>query len=383
MRLLFSSGAGHSHIAPMLPLTAAARDAGHEVAFVTGPSAVHHAELPGVRTVAIGAETEGSFAPYLEKFPPETFDGFTRDEKLAHMLAHYMVGMGAAARVADLLGFVREWRPDLVITNLAERAAMMAAVAAGVPYAMHAIGPPKSAALMADAWRVAGDVVRDFGVDELPPRDDVPYLDIWPDALYPDGVAWEYPTRWPLRPEAAVPVAGEPHPALSGLPYERTVYVTSGTTHNTRPGVLEAMVEALREEQVNVVATIGRNGDRDRFGTQPAHVRIEHFVPQERLLPHVDVVVCHAGAGTVLGALAHGVPLVTTPLATDQFDAADQVERAGAGVVAEASTEAVRDALRTVVAGPSFRDSADAVATRIAAMPVPHEVLKRLSAHFA
>ncbi|GAA1967771.1 glycosyltransferase [Amycolatopsis minnesotensis] len=376
---MFSSGAGHSHIAPMLPLVAAARDEGHEIVFVTGPSAVRHAELPGVRTVAIGAETAGSFDRYLEKFPRETFDGLTQDEKFAHMMAHYMVGIGAAGRVGDLLDLVRDWRPDLVITNLAERAAMMAAVAAGVPYAMHAMGPPKSAALMADAWRVAGDIVRDFGVAELPPRDDVPYLDIWPDALYPGGVEWEYPARWPLRPEAAVPVAGEPHPALSGLPYERTVYVTSGTTHNTRPGVLEAMIGALREERVNVVATIGRDGDRERFGAQPAHVRIEHFVPQERLLPHVDAVVCHAGAGTVLGALAHGVPLVTTPLATDQFDAADQVGRAGAGVVAEASADAVRDAVGTVLADRSFREAAGAVAARIAAMPSPREVLDRLA----
>src|SRR5262249_55225475 len=93
MRLMFSSGAGYSHIEPMLPLAAAARDAGDDVVFVTGPDAVHH-----VRDVPA-------------------------------------VGIGATARLDEMLAFVKDWRPDLVITNLAERAAMMAACIAGVHHA--------------------------------------------------------------------------------------------------------------------------------------------------------------------------------------------------------------------------------------------------------
>ena len=160
-----------------------------------------------------------------------------------------------------------------------------------------------------------------------------PYLDIWPEGLRSQTEDWLYPNMWPLRPENALPLATSPPSptALQGLPHERTVYVTAGTTHNATPGLLETMLEGLREEAVNVVVTIGPDGDLDRFGPQPEHVRIERYIAQNTLLPHCEVVVCSAGAGTVLGALAHGIPLVVAPVATDQYEMAAQVEQAGAG----------------------------------------------------
>ncbi|WP_233621799.1 glycosyltransferase [Amycolatopsis sp. WAC 04182] len=144
------------------------------------------------------------------------------------------------------------------------------------------------------------------------------------------------------------------------------------------------MIAALHGEGVNIVATIGRDGDRERFGPRPDGVRIENFLPQQRILPYVDVVVCHAGSGTVLGALAHGVPLVVSPLATDQFDMAAQVDGAGAGVLTDPGSPTrtgIRDAVRTVLADPAYRESAASLAARIAAMPEPGSVLDQLSAY--
>ena len=44
------------------------------------------------------------------------------------------------------------------------------------------------------------------------------------------------------------------------------------------------------------------------------------FVPQQDVLAAAAAVVCHAGVGTVYGALSVGVPLVVTPLAADPAD---------------------------------------------------------------
>jgi UDP:flavonoid glycosyltransferase YjiC (YdhE family) len=381
VRLLFSSGAGHSHIAPMLPLAVTAREQGHDVVFVTGPGATQYPESAGLPTVSIGEPIPDTFARYRERYDLDEMDQRSTDERLSHLMAHFMVGIGAAGRLDDMLAFVRDWTPDLVVSNLAERASVLAAVLSGIPYVMHAMGPPKSAAVMAEGWEVAGELARRYGLDALPSRDTVPYLDIWPAGLQPAGVEWEYPTRWPLRPENSLPVEGNRPEVLDRLPYSRTVYVTLGTTYNTRPGVLESMISALYGEELNVVVTIGRNGDRERFGPQPEHVRIEHFVPQERLLPHVDVVVCHAGSGTVLGALAHGVPLVVSPLATDQFDMAAQITDAHVGLRAEAHPPAIREAVHRVLADSSFRDSAALIGGQIRGMPAPADILDRLHSY--
>ena len=54
------------------------------------------------------------------------------------------------------------------------------------------------------------------------------------------------------------------------------------------------------------------------LGAQPAHVRAERFVPQSEELPHCDLVISHGGSGSVLGALAHGLPQLLLPLGADQ-----------------------------------------------------------------
>ena len=55
------------------------------------------------------------------------------------------------------------------------------------------------------------------------------------------------------------------------------------------------------------------------------------FVPHGEVLPHASLVVTHAGMGTVMSALSHGVPLLCLPLGRDQFFNAAMVERLGAG----------------------------------------------------
>ena len=88
----------------------------------------------------------------------------------------------------------------------------------------------------------------------------------------------------------------------------------------------------------------------------------------------VAAVVCHAGSGTVLGALAAGRPLVALPLGGDQPASAAQLVRTGAGVAVgpEARTpDSVRSAIIEVLGDLRFAAAASALQTEIAAMPAP------------
>ena len=64
----------------------------------------------------------------------------------------------------------------------------------------------------------------------------------------------------------------------------------------------------------------------------PANVRVERFIPHDRLLPHVDVMVTNGGYGGVQQALAHGVPLVVAGDSEDKPEVAARVHWSGAGV---------------------------------------------------
>src|SRR6185312_17370469 len=88
--------------------------------------------------------------------------------------------------------------------------------------------------------------------------------------------------------------------------------------------------------------------------------------------------VTHGGSGSVVGALAHGVPLVVLPLGADQPDNAERVRALGAGVVLDAATASparIAEAVRAVLEEPAYRAAAERLRDEAAALPGPVEAL--------
>ncbi len=94
------------------------------------------------------------------------------------------------------------------------------------------------------------------------------------------------------------------------------------------------------------------------------YVVVARWVPHQSLLPHADLVVTHAGHGTVMAALAAGVPLVCLPMGRDQHGTAEQVAAVGAGVSLDSSSDAthLRSAIDRVLTERSFRRCAENLA---------------------
>jgi len=63
----------------------------------------------------------------------------------------------------------------------------------------------------------------------------------------------------------------------------------------------------------------------------PDGVVVEQFVPHEAILPEAALVVAHGGTGTLLAALAAGVPVLSLPLGRDQPANAHRLEQLGLG----------------------------------------------------
>ena len=128
------------------------------------------------------------------------------------------------------------------------------------------------------------------------------------------------PSAHLLRPAPSADSGAEALPAWLAETGDRPiVYATLGTVFNSRtPGLFDAIVDGLRDEPIDLVLTIGRDRDPAELGLQPANVHVERYIPIDALLPHCDLVVAHAGFGTVSAALAGGVPMVLIPIDADQ-----------------------------------------------------------------
>jgi MGT family glycosyltransferase len=222
--------------------------------------------------------------------------------------------------------------------------------------------------------------------DPVPAVLAAPYLDVCPPGLR-GTVPYPWPTTFPLRPSAGEAAAdGSDVPDLAGLPHPDTVYVTLGTIMNQAAGVFRAVIDGCRDLPVNLVVTTGPGFDPALIGPLPASVRTAPYVPQAALLPLCTAVVSHAGAGTMLGALCHGLPQLCLPQGTDQPSNTAALVPTGAALALqpdETTAETVAAAMARLLEEGSFRDAAGRLRAEIEEMPTADDVLADLLAPVA
>jgi UDP:flavonoid glycosyltransferase YjiC (YdhE family) len=112
---------------------------------------------------------------------------------------------------------------------------------------------------------------------------------------------------------------------------EPLVLVAPSTSQDKGHRLVRAAVEGLAELPVRVLATWNR---RPLGGSLhvPANARLVEWVSYSRTMPRCDIVVCHAGHGTVARALEAGCAVVAVPAAGDMNENAARVDWAGVGV---------------------------------------------------
>jgi UDP:flavonoid glycosyltransferase YjiC (YdhE family) len=162
-----------------------------------------------------------------------------------------------------------------------------------------------------------------------------------------------------LVPEARATRAAHDFPAGK----EPTVLVGLSTTYQRQEELLEVILDALGDLEVRGIVTTAGQVDAAAL-PHPANVTITDYVPHTAVLDHTDVMVTHAGLGSIASALTFGVPLVCTPVSRDQFVNAERVAAVGAGIaLAETPTAGqIAAAVKQVLAKPKFRAGAQAMA---------------------
>jgi MGT family glycosyltransferase len=150
------------------------------------------------------------------------------------------------------------------------------------------------------------------------------------------------------------------------------VYATMGTVVNSTPGVFATILEALRDEPIDIVVTVGRDQDPAELGPQPDNVYIERYIPQTLILPLCDAAVIHGGFNTTMAVLYHGLPALFIPVFADQPANAEKCVQIGVAEsipFRELSVEKVRSAVRTLLKEPHYREKALLLQKEMHALP--------------
>lgn len=115
---------------------------------------------------------------------------------------------------------------------------------------------------------------------------------------------------------------------------KRKIFLSFGTFLSIREDVLRRIITVLKDAYPDALVLVAAGASADNLrDLQRDSVRIEKFVPQKELLPHVDVVIHHGGVGTFTESLYFGKPSLVMPFSSDQFNVACDVERMELGTV--------------------------------------------------
>ncbi|HZM95922.1 MAG TPA: glycosyltransferase [Vicinamibacterales bacterium] len=312
--------------------------------------------------------------------------------QLVHRLNETLI-VGPAERYARDVSAAIETSPDLVVCSMFCVGAMIAAEKAGVPFDV----------LFTTIYPLPAEGITPFGMGLRPARTFIGRwrdrsLNLLAERLWDSGLTtlnalrrayglspvahafdqlrgarrqlvqtsadFDFPWTPPPNVRYVGPVLDDPTWAedTSWTPPRGPnplVLVAMSSTYQDQIASLQRVIDALGTLPVQAVVTTGPALDSSALHAR-ANVTIVRSAPHRQVLQHAALVVTHGGHGTVIKALAAGVPMVVLPHGRDQADTAARVDARGAGLALKrsAGSAAIADAVRRILRDDSYRIAA-------------------------
>lgn len=392
-RILFATWEGGGHVAPALMVASQLARLGAQVLIVSDEANRAAAQAQGLDftswNLAPNRKRAGDAADSVQDWRAQTPD------TIIHQLCEEVICGPAAAYCADVRAIARAFRPDLIVTNELLFGVMMAAEAESLPFAI----------LTGNLWPFPTRTdLPPFGPGLKPAREEMDYTR---DAMIRRAVSMLYDAHLPalngaraanglaaldgvlrqlegarliaLSVAQAFDFGADPAPApffyagpmvrdpdwVDGLALPiggdcPLVLISTSTLYQAQEDMLRRCIEAVRDEPIEALVTLGPALRPESFGDGPRNVRVLANASHDALVPHCAAVISHAGHGTLVRPLLHGVPVINLPMGRDQLDNAVRASSRGAGLTlsAEAPAHTIREALRLVLGDARYRNAA-------------------------
>jgi UDP:flavonoid glycosyltransferase YjiC (YdhE family) len=372
VRTLLTSVPGLGHFMPLVPLGRALLAADHTVGVATDESLRPVVEREGFDFIGVSS----TYSRASDAGPAQEDQAWLRNEFLTIFVD------GWATSFLSNVDAVVAWSPDVFVREEGEFGAPVLAAELGVPCVDVGWGPTRPSALVDEVGEAMAPLWRGRGLEPDPCNGTYRwlYVDPCPPSLQ-SAHAETIGTRHLMRP---VPLSVPPSqvPDWLGALKRPAVYVTLGTVPKFADDQIffTSAIEALANADVEVIVTVGPQGDPAAFQSQSPGVHVERFIPQAAVLPHCIAAITNGGSGATMGALTHGVPVlaVSDPRSPSQVRNGNAIAAHGAGRHLERgdlTPERLRDEIDALLSNDRYRHAAERVAAEILSMPDPSEVV--------
>jgi UDP:flavonoid glycosyltransferase YjiC (YdhE family) len=358
--MLWLNWSGGGNLPPSLGIARVLSERGHAVAFAGRPEMVPRVERAGFRAIELTRAYEQA-ARYPNKWLPKA--------------ASYLTSPAVAEQIRELLAAEN---PDIVIIDQMFPVALLEAAR---------FDRPSVAVCHTCVWRglemwrkvfaMFAGLRAEAGFDPIPA--DLESLWMAQDKMIVttlralDDAPGELGQSHKLR-HVGPSLERERHGMRVALPWRdddpTPLVLVSFSTMPEQGSVtkFQNAIDALAQLPVHGVVTVGDSVDPDAL-RPAANVVVFATADHDDLMHRAALVVTHGGHGTFMRALAHGLPMVVVPgFASDQpvNGAAAAAWGVACTLPGDATAAMVRDAVRDVLAAPSYRDAARAISRQLA-----------------
>lgn len=391
-RILFVQADGGGSVPPAIAVARRLREQGHAVRFLASRSLA--GRLAGEDLPHEPFATSADFDPSRRETDQLRDWAAWTPLGAVHALYRWMCGT-ASVQAAEVVASVAATPTDVIVADFMLMGAFIATEALGLPSVglVHTVGvlpldgvPPIGFGLrpargpmgrwrdhvlqqaqnrLLRRWLVALNAAR--GAHGLPPLAtiheqwlraqrllilssrafDFPATRVPPHVRYVGPAFWEAPVQTPLD--------------LPGSETRPLVLGSLSTTYQAAELYLRTLVAGLGMLPVQGLVTTGAGYEPASLAPVPGNVTVCAYVPHAAALSRAAAVVTHGGHGTVIKALAHGVPMVCVPFGRDQADVACRAVATGAAIALRPSLLTARRlarALEQVLENPRYRNAA-------------------------
>ncbi|MGW2257225.1 activator-dependent family glycosyltransferase [Streptomyces sp. NPDC001780] len=427
MRVLFATYSETTHFHAMVPLAWALAAAGHEVRVASQPALTEVITRTGLTAVPVG--TDHTLWRISDRFLTRRFaevnpmahqrirgvdlPPFARSEESAESTGWEYLRSGYEdilrswykiindPLTEDLVGFARQWRPDLVIWEPTTHGGPIAAEAVGAAHGrllwsldifartrqkflrLRERQPPGQRQDPLGEW--VGDQADAYGVEFSETLITGQFtLDQYPAPLRLDTDVHHVPMRYvPYNGTSVIPRW------LREPPARPRVCLTLGLFSTDRfggyPISVQDVLDSVADLDIELVGTLAEV-ERRKLVRVPDNARLVEFVPLQALAPTCAAAIHHGGFGTTNTVAAAAVPQLVISEQHDTPMLGRRLRAYGAGLTefyTDITGERVRAHLVRLLEEPSFATAAAALREDMLGMPTPRElvpVLQKLTA---
>lgn len=137
------------------------------------------------------------------------------------------------------------------------------------------------------------------------------------------------------------------------------VVISLSSTFQNQQAAIQSTIDALKGQEVRGLVTLGPALDKGGFSA-PENVIVVNLAAHSQVFPLASLVITHAGHGTIMRALSHGLPLICLPMGRDQNDNAVKVQHHGCGIALKAKDgpEKIRRTIQKILTTESYKQAA-------------------------